>query len=268
MCYLVADELDADPFVLFRMRGRSRDQFLDAVRTVRRRPAPENGAEAGPGRRSGRMVAETFGGGTVVDPGMVAREAWTRTVPASPPRREPPRAPGAPAAWPAEPPAGAPFTADGLTDLATDAARRAWAQLSEGAPSHLALDPAEDLARRAADRVTRLDSLLELAKRAGVSPALLTQQAVAWRSAGSEGLAAAAEPLWRPPPSVLDQGQAAFVAAGLDADAISVRSNRLTVGDVQLRVTGDGRWWRYERRGRSWELAEPPADRPEDLIST
>ncbi|MGI8754657.1 MAG: SWIM zinc finger family protein [Acidimicrobiales bacterium] len=264
VCYLVADAMDADPFVLFRMRGRTRDQFLESVRAARR--------QAGSGPRSdrtaGRRVSPAFGGGTVVDPGMTAREAWSRPIPSAPPRREPPRAPGTPAAWPAAPPANAPFSAAGLTELATDAARRAWAQLTEGESSFLELDATEDLARRAGARVTRLDSLLELARIAGVPAAQLTHQAVVWRHAGAEGLAAVDEPLWRPSRSVVEQGRAAFTEVGVDADAIGVRSNRLTVGDVQLRVTADGRWWRYERRGRTWELVEPPADRPEDLLSS
>ena len=274
VCYLVADALDADPFVLFTMRGATRDSLLALVRAQRSGGGSGlDGADGpepvgtGPGG-SGRMVAAAFGGGAVVDPGMVAREAWSRTVPDPPERRELPRAPGTPATWPADPPRDAPFTAAGLTELAADAARRAWAQLGDGAPSYLDLDEQTDLARRAADRLNRLDSLLELGRRTGVSSAQLTHQALAWRSAGREGLEAIEEALWRPPQTVIDRGLDAFDDAGLDPDDIQVRSNRLTAGDVQLRVSSDGRWWRFERRGRTWELVEPPADDPADLISS
>lgn len=63
------------------------------------------------------------------------------------------------------------------------------------------------------------------------------------------------------------RGLEAFEEAGIDRDEVQVRSNRFTIGDIQLRVTADGRWWRFERRGRTWELVEPPADSPDDLIS-
>ena len=81
VCYLVADALDADPFVLFALRGTTREHLMDRVRAQRARAArpPTAGTEAdsptlaplpapGPGG-SGRMVAAAFGGGAVVDPG-------------------------------------------------------------------------------------------------------------------------------------------------------------------------------------------------------
>ncbi|TVT19715.1 hypothetical protein FNH05_34855, partial [Amycolatopsis rhizosphaerae] len=36
VCYLVADEVDADPFVLFLLRGRGRDEVLEELRARRR----------------------------------------------------------------------------------------------------------------------------------------------------------------------------------------------------------------------------------------
>ena len=57
-----------------------------------------------------------------------------------------------------------------------------------------------------------------------------------------------------------------FELAGVDPAHVQVRSNRVTAGDVQLRVTADGRWWRYERRGRTWELVEAPSTDPTDLV--
>jgi uncharacterized Zn finger protein len=278
VCYLVADALDEDPFVLFTLRGTTKDELLGLVRAHRTWAAqqaasgedPALGTErpaAGPGG-TGRMVAAAFGGGAVVDPGMIAREAWARPVPPPPDRRELPKEPGAPATWPADPPRDAPFTAAGLTELATDAARRAWAQLADGTPSQLQLDEPTDLARRAADRLGKLEGLLELSRRTGVSSAQLTHQALAWRSAGAEGIDAIEEALWRPPSTVIDQGLDAFDQAGIDPDEVQVRSNRLTWADIQLRVTADGRWWRFEKRGRTWELVEPPSDHPDDLVSS
>ncbi len=284
VAYLVADALDADPFVLFTLRGTTRDQLMALVRAQRAWDARQADGEVaddatagtttgttapppGPGG-SGRMVAAAFGGGAVVDPGMVAREAWARPLGPSPERRELPKEPGTPATWPADPPRDAPFTAAGLTDLAADAAHRAWAQLADGAPSQLALDEATDLARQAADRLGKLESLLELSRRSGVSSAQLTHQALAWRSAGADGIDAIEEALWRPPSAVIDQGLDAFDQAGINPDDVQVRSNRFTWGDIQLRVSSDLRWWRFEKRARSWDLVEPPSERPEDLISS
>ncbi|MGN6695578.1 MAG: SWIM zinc finger family protein [Aquihabitans sp.] len=277
VAYLVADALDADPFVLFTLRGTTKDQLMALVRARRtwdaQRASGGAGADGssppppGPGG-SGRMVAAAFGGGAVVDPGMVAREAWSRPLGPPPERRELPKEPGAPATWPADPPREAPFTAAGLTDLAADAARRAWAQLADGAPSQLALDEQTDLARQAADRLGTLESLLDLSRRSGVSSAQLTHQALAWRSAGAEGIEAIEEALWRPPSSVVEQALDAFDRAGIDPDDVQIRSNRFTWGDIQLRVSSDLRWWRFEKRGRTWELVEPPADQPDELIST
>jgi hypothetical protein len=277
VAYLVADALDADPFVLFTLRGTTKDRLMGLVRAQRTWDAQQAASAAGPDGStppppgpggSGRMVAAAFGGGAVVDPGMVAREAWSRPLGRPPERRELPREPGTPATWPADPPRDAPFTAAGLTDLAADAARRAWAQLADGAPSQLALDEQTDLARQAADRLGTLESLLELSRRSGVSSAQLTHQALAWRSAGAEGIEAIEEALWRPPSTVVEQALEAFDQAGIDPDDVQIRSNRFTWGDIQLRVSNDLRWWRFEKRGRTWELVEPPADRPDELISS
>jgi uncharacterized Zn finger protein len=272
VCYLVADELDRDPFVLFRLRGIEREPLMGRVRAhrsaARTGSVPTDGATDGPGAPLGRMVASAFGGGPVVDPGTVARDAWAAPAPAPAPRRDLSPAPGAPTSWPANPPREAPFTAAGLTELVGDAARRAWAQLADGAPSYLDLDEEADLARRAASQLGQLEGLLELGRRTGVSSSTLTHRALAWRSAGRDGLAAVDESLWRPPAETIEAGLAAFAEAGVDDDEVQVRSNRLTAGDVQLRVSTDGRWWRYERRGRAWELVEPPADDPLELVDT
>lgn len=265
VCYLVADALDADPQVLFTLRGSSPDAVAAAVRAARSRPGGSPRSDEPP--VAGRAVASTFGGGALVDPGMVAREAWSRTVAPLPERRDLPPEPGAPAGWPADPPRDAPFTAEGLTTLVADAARRAWAQLADGTSAQLALAAPADLARRAADRLDRGEPLSELARRAGVTSSELAHRALAWRSAGTEGIDVLGEALWRPPDQVIARGIAAFADAGVDPADVQVRSNRLTAGEVQLRVSADGRWWRFERQGRTWELVEPPTEDPGDLVS-
>ncbi|MCU1358368.1 MAG: hypothetical protein JWM89_3786 [Acidimicrobiales bacterium] len=305
VAYLVADALDDDPFVLFTLRGRSRDQVLQAIRRHRQRAAGSSGSSVHGGdggeteSRSGSasaslsMAATNTGAGpgdhdawdrdqgrdrdrdrepvtaamAVEDPGIVARDAWAERSIEPPHRRELPAEPGAPAAWPSDPPDGAPFTASGLTELAADAARRAWLQLADGMASQLDLSLPADLARRAADRLDRDVPLTDLGLASAIPAGHLALQAAGWRHGGAAGVTAVDEALWRPTDELVEAAIDAFEAAGVDVMALSIRSNRFSTRDVQLRVTTDGRWWRYEKRGRTWELVEPPADSPADLLT-
>ena len=108
--------------------------------------------------------------------------------------------------------------------------------------------------------------MIDLARAAGETPTNLTARAALWRHAGPDGVSETDDGRWRPAPTVIDAGVRAFTDAGIDTSEVQVRSNRITVGDVQLRVTADGRWWRYERRGRTWDLVEAPSTDPTDLV--
>ena len=261
VCYLVADALDDDPFLLFALRGRTREALLTEVRAHRRSDTPA-------GLRSADSASAE--GGALIDPGVLARKAWQDFADreAQPKQVEPhlPDAPGTPSEWPTDPPADAPFTAEGLRKLAADAARRAWAQLADGDGSGLTLSQSADLARRASLLIEAGEPVVELARRAGETPTALTNRAAVWRHAGEDGLESADDALWRPPEPVVEAGRRALEEAGVDPANIQTRSNKVTVGDVQLRVTADGRWWRYERRGRAWDLVEAPSDDPADLV--
>lgn len=266
VCYLVADALDHDPFALFALRGRSRDSLLAAVGAARhRRPGSDTNFSSEPEDQP------RGDSGALVDPGVTARTAWQawtdrtgeRGSPALP---DPPEQPGTPAPWPEDPPADAPFTAEGLKLLAADAARRAWGQLVDGVPSGLLLSADADLARRAASRLDRGEPIVDLARASGQTTKGLSAQAALWRHAGADGLDHRDASRWRPAGAVVDAGVRAFIEAGVDRTAIQVRSNRVTVDDVQLRVTSDGRWWRYERRDNTWELVEAPSPDPTDLV--
>ena len=79
VCYLVADELDADPFALLRLRGRSRDEILAELR--RRRAAGASPRPSPP-----LSVPD-------VDRGVPAGESWSRVLGRLP--RPPARAPRA-----------------------------------------------------------------------------------------------------------------------------------------------------------------------------
>src|ERR1700677_996285 len=97
-CYLVADALDADPFVLLLLRGRSRDQVLAGVR-ARRRGAPGNDGTAVPATAAG---VEVVAGRAAGDEGVDARSAFNVPLPWAdiPVPPLPPARPGQPAALP------------------------------------------------------------------------------------------------------------------------------------------------------------------------
>jgi hypothetical protein len=81
VCYLMADRLDEDPFELLHVRGRTRDAVLDGLR--RRR--------AGGGAARPATVAAAAPDTPPADPGVPAREVWTRArtgaLPGVPPAR-------------------------------------------------------------------------------------------------------------------------------------------------------------------------------------
>jgi len=246
VCYLVADELDADPFALLTLRGRRRPEVLEALRRIRGGTPP----------RVSRPAALT-------DTGVRASDAWFRDpdeLPLPPPVK--PR-PGSPAIWPTDPPADAPFTSGGLDLLATDAARRAWAIYRGEGSTGLADDHDLDLIRRAANALNT-DAWSALASRTE-DPRGLARRAVAWQVAGSAGVKAVDHSTWRPDTRVMAAAREALVEAGAPASRLRVRLNSLTVGDVQIRLGTDGQWWRFERRGGAWELAAPPTSEPDDL---
>lgn len=250
VCYLVADELDADPFALLALRGRRRDEVLAALRRLRSAPA------AASSRPKPKAVP--------ADGGMRASEAWGRelaNLPDLPPVR--PR-PGSVAVWPVDPPQDAPFTAAGLRDLAADAVERAWMAYQGEATTGLAHDAETDLARRAASALGTA-SWARLVTATGSDPRRLARRAVAWRQGGAAGVKAAEEPAWQPGARVMAAARQALLEAGAPTTRLTARLNRLTVGDVQIRLATDGTWWRFERRGGAWELAAPPASEPDDL---
>ncbi|MFP3914417.1 MAG: SWIM zinc finger family protein [Actinomycetota bacterium] len=248
VCYLMADELDADPFSLLALRGRSRAQVLDELRRLR-----------SPARSAPAPVAAPTGEDTIR-----AAEAWKR-VPAelpAPPRPRP--HPGIPAVWPTDPPPDAPFTAAGLERLAADAALRAWSASRGDSTSGLTDDYETDLTRRAAHTLGT-DGWRELAAAAGESPRRLARRAAAWKVGGTAGVRAQEEPPWRPDPRTMAAARSALVEAGAPPTRLRVRLNTLSVGDVQIRLATDGSWWRLRRRGGAWELDSPPASEPDDL---
>ncbi len=265
-CYLVADALDADPFVLLLLRGRTRDQVLAGVRT-RRRGAPGEaraGAAAGARAGTGRAAHD--------DVGVDAREAFDAPVPRAeiPAPPLPPAHPGQPAALPVDPPAWRAGLGSDLLELAADAAARAW-EMAVGlsADAGLGLSTDADLARRAA-RALGTPAFGPIAARSGIGGRELARQALAWRHGGLAGL----ELLhgeWDPVAEEPESGDllkaARNVLRSKTGAAESVAGNRVTAGRLQLRLGRDLRWYPYARSDGGWEPSGPPEADPARAVA-
>lgn len=247
VCYLVADLLDDDPFALLLMRGRSREEVLAALR-----------------RRRGGRLDEAPASPSFADPGLIAKQALSRDVDHELPRAPlPPPRPMSPPPLAGNPPTG--IDRDGLLALAADAAVRAHALLLSGegtaSPVEILKMSAEaDLARRAA-QVIGTGAFTALARRSAISPRELTRWAAAWRDGGPGGFEVLREE-WNPPPEAVAEGRAALGAKA------AVRRNRVTGAGIQLRLGRDGRWYRFTRVGKIWELDGAPAADPASLVGS
>jgi uncharacterized Zn finger protein len=260
-CYLVADALDADPFVLLLLRGRTRDQVLAGVRTRRRGAPGEAHADA---RATGRAAHD--------DGGVDAREAFEVTVPRAeiPAPPLPPARPGQPAALPVDPPAWRAGLGSDLLELAADAAARAWEMaVGVSADAGLGLRADADLARRAA-RALGTPAFGPIAARSGTGGRELARQALAWRHGGLAGL----ELLHREWDPVAEDPQsgdllkaARNVLRSKTGAAESVEGNRVTAGRLQLRLGRDLRWYPYARSDGDWEPSGPPEADPAQAVA-
>ncbi|ANN16549.1 hypothetical protein SD37_13390 [Amycolatopsis orientalis] len=242
--YLVADEVDADPFVLFLLRGRPREAVLAELRS-RRAPA------SAPGKRVRAPAA----------PGVDPKRAYTRRIAALPPRPAVPGTVGPPAVLDLDPPHRTGWSGDTFAELAADAAARAWELLVMGPGEETELSFEEALARRAAGRP---DTIAELAEAAQVPARELAAWAQAWGEAGRGGMAVARE-VWRPGQAPLVRAKADLAESGLPGEPKTWR-NRITQGDLQLRYGRDERWYRFVRDGEGWRVDGPSSARPADVI--
>ncbi|KAA9158385.1 hypothetical protein FPZ12_022585 [Amycolatopsis acidicola] len=235
VCYLVADEVDADPFVLFLLRGRAREPLLRELRARRRRPAQVRDVP--------------------VEQGLSPRDAFARRVAAVPLLPPAPAAPGPPVVL-TEPPAESSLQVSVLSQLAADAAAHAYDLL--GGMAGFSLTAEEDLARRAARGDVR-----QLASAAGMPVAELRRWAAAWRAAGSGGLAALRE-TWQPPGMSLAEARAAVEDFPGET---KVWRNRVTRGDLQLRLGRDERWYLFRRTSDGRVPAGPGYAHPFDALT-
>ncbi|MFD9432385.1 SWIM zinc finger family protein [Streptomyces sp. NPDC060002] len=233
LCYQTARLLDADPFVLFLLRGRGEREVLDALsrRNAARaaRAAQEQEPEPLPGVRAAEALAE-------------------RRLPPLPAPLPVPPHPEQPPAYPSAPNGPDSFALD---HLATDAAARAHALLVTGQDEIGELTLWRDAVRLAASRpgsgltVTTRALYAALASAAGRTPVELARAVAAWRQGGPDGLTVLEE-TWDPPAGRFDRARPLLLAA--DLPAFRPRRNHLTHprGHVQLRFGRDGLWYAYE----------------------
>lgn len=248
-CYLLADELDRDPFVLFVLRGRTREELMAALRARRRGPATSKPLELPDGGQTERSVPASL--------------AWARSTEPLPSLPAPPRRAGMPTVLAVDPPAGSAIHTEALRLLAADAAARAWELVAGERTTPFDENPEQDVARRAAASLGESPSrraVAELAARAGTPARDLLHRALAWRYGGRAGLETLLRP-WDPNPEDL---QAARVALGPGAAA---RRNRVTRGARQLRLGPDGRWYPYRKAGAVWVPDGPPPEHLETTVS-
>lgn len=251
VCYLLADALDADPFVLLLLRGRRRDEVLDQVRR-RRGGAPPASTEPEAPSPS-------------VRDGLEAAEAWSRALGSLPHVPMVAHTPSRPAAWPSDPPSHAPFDGPGLRALVADAARRAWELCAGTVDTGLELDERADLARRVVGASPAVKE--RLAAHSGMAPVDLDVLAAAWQMGGAAGVRAHDEPRWNPPPLEMARARDLLIDAGMVARRVHVSGNRVTgEGRVQLRRSRDGRWYLFSKATGRWAMAAPPEDDVDDLL--
>lgn len=257
VCYLVSDLLDADPFVIFALRGRGREHLLAGLRALRAQSA---GALEVPGLGVHGEVVNRLKEGVSLE--SLTRPSSLLELPDPLPM---PSVPGPPSPLIDQLSDDGPIDIAALRRLASDAAQRAL-QLATGAgDGALRLTEDEDLARLAEARIG--DPAFDTwAQGLGVQPRSLMRMALAWRAAGAGGLAILEADQGMAPDSELRRARAAMATLGPGSVA---RGNRITNSrmGLQLRWGGDGLWYLLRRRGANWELHEPPSRDPMGLVA-
>jgi uncharacterized Zn finger protein len=272
-CYLIADVLDADPFALFLLRGRTREQVLAGVRS-RRRGAVDSTADGslpGDGAQD-TPSADRPPAGPAADPGVDARAAFAAPMRVGPIPLPPlpPDRPGRPAALPVDPPPWRAELRADLLELAADAARRAW-ELAVGlsADAGLSLSADADLARRTSWALGT-PAFARIAARAGVPERDLARRALAWKHGGPQGLELLTAE-WDPTGENADAAALLTAAGhaihGKTGQTATAHANHVTAGRLQLRLGRDLRWYPYTRSGTDWEPSGKPEPDPAAAIA-
>lgn len=233
LSYQVAWLLDADPFILLLLRGRSREDLLDELQ--RRATTGTTAAQ--------QVVAEK--------PGVNAATAFGAEVSPLPPTPELPTK----VSIEDLPITGtAPLDSVLLPLLVLDAARRARGLLNAllaGDSEPWTLDEWQDSVRLVAE-YPELRERLEDTDRLAVG-------VQAWRYGGAPGLDVLTG-TWSPESGELVRARTELQAAADEPIDLEISGNWLTASTVQLRLDKVGRWHPYELVGGDWQPAGP-ADR-------
>ncbi|MGW7685356.1 SWIM zinc finger family protein [Kribbella sp. NPDC054772] len=232
LCYQVAWLLDADPFVLLLVRGRTREALLDDLQAASIQPVEEAGVS----------VADVLSEIPAELPG--------------PPELPAKIGPDELAVTGIEPPDG--FGPQALQVLVLDAARRARSILNallHGTAEPQPLDEWQDSVRLATDFPELVTALTESTGR-NLAPGI-----EAWRYGGAPGLDVL-EHTWTPDAADLNRARTELLAADDDL-TITTSANHLTLGaDSQLRLDRHGRWHPYRLVDDTWTPAGPPSKDP------
>jgi uncharacterized Zn finger protein len=245
LCYAIAATIDDDPFVLFALRGRGREEVLAQLRA--RRTATQE--TASPPTPAGIPAAAAY-----------AR--WAEHLHELP---EPPEPAAHTASLPVTPPPGSGLATTDLERLMTDAAARA-ARLLTGDTAGLHLTRHQDAVRIAASDPGP-EWFHRLIVNTGAKPDAFARLTRAWRHDGPTGLTIAEHP-HTPDPATMKAARTALTTAltEMTAAPVPLRAwrNRLTLIDhgIQLRLGPDARWYPYLRddNGEWWPSAPADAD--------
>ena len=258
VCYLVANELDRDPFALFLLRGLSRDDLLAMVRERRGGEAPASGPTDALGVEAIEAWAERgFDVPLAPIPDVVAAAL---VVPSagywSPPH------------WDVDLSESVGIGSLAIDGLADDAAERAWAMLADESPSGLDGSFEVDLARRAAlIEPSRAD---RLARELGWTPQRLAALVEAWELGGAAGVQMVVDDdSWSTDQAAVAEGRERLGELGYSRRSVSLNYDSLRMRDnVFLALAPDGRWYKLQARGRRQEmhLAAAPADDVGELV--
>lgn len=256
IAYLLADAIDADPFVLLLLRGRGRSELLEEVR--KRRHASVSSTSAG--------SAESSRGGGGVDvsdsvvEGELALRAYARHRAALPVPLQPPIFASRSIAFGTPPPIDSGLRLGELEGLVTDAAFRAGQVLDQVDTSGLELDRDADLARRAAMALDHPEYLLALAESTGLEFGELMAQAIAWNQGGEDGLWISSQS-WSPPVEKLEEAR---MQVGPRSRVVD---NCVSGNGMQLRLDQNGLWWRFRPDDEfGWVLASQGFTDPAELV--
>ncbi|MFG2995366.1 SWIM zinc finger family protein [Streptomyces sp. NPDC048340] len=246
LCYAIASTIDADPFVVFALRGRGREEVLAQLRA--RRTATQ--AASMPPAPAGLPAAGAYA-------------AWAALAKDTPPLPEPPEPASHTAALPTTPPPSTGLSTADLERLMTDTAARA-ARLLTGDTTSLYLTQREDAARIAASDCGP-EWFHHLIQNTGARPTAFARLARAWRYGGPPGITVAEQP-HAPDPTAMTAARSALTEAltEMTTTPVALRAwrNRLTLTGhgIQLRLGPDTRWYPYlqDDDGDWWPAA--PAD--------